>query len=346
MAGIKIGGFGGISPKTPPRALKATQAQQALDAGVFTGALAPLKGLGASVKTVVGTTQTIYKFGQDSTDETAGWLSWDTDVDVARGQINGDTEEWTFYTGDGYPKAIRSAATGSPIHMGLDRPSVALSTALGTVPSNSADLSLETRVYTYVYKIGGREIESAPAAGATSIDVYPGQPVTLTGFLAPGTGYAATHVRVYRSTAGTFLFTAEVVIATAIGSGFVDSVDPELLAEEIPSLGWLIPPATMAGLTNLPNGIMAGFVGRDVYFCEPYVPHAWPDIYRQTTLWLVLAVWTPLWQCLRRERLTLSKARILTLWLLLNLTSSKRAFLSVVLSALTTMLSTVALMGW
>ena len=284
MAGIKIGGFGGISPKTPPRALKPTQAQQSLNAAVFTGSLKPLKGLGASVQTVVGTTQTIYKFGQDSTDETAGWLSWDTDVDVARGQINGDTEEWTFYTGDGYPKAVRAAAVGSPIHMGLDRPSAALSTALGSVPSNSADLALETRVYTYtyVYKIGGREIESAPAAGTTSVDVYPGQTVTLTGFLAPGTGYAATHVRVYRSTAGTFLFTEEVVLATAIGSGFADDVDPELLAEEIPSLGWLTPPDDMAGLTNLPNGIMAGFVGRDVYFCEPYVPHAWPDLYRQT----------------------------------------------------------------
>jgi hypothetical protein len=38
----------------------------------------------------------------------------------------------------------------------------------------------------------------------------------------------------------------------------------------------------MAGLINLPNGAMAGFEGRDIYFCEPYVPHAWPDSYRQS----------------------------------------------------------------
>jgi hypothetical protein len=89
-------------------------------------------------------------------------------------------------------------------------------------------------------------------------------------------------VRIYRSTAGVFLFVAEVVIATAIGSGYADTVDPELLAEELPSLTWLPPPDTIKGLTNLPNGVVAGFDSRDVYFCEPYVPHAWPDEYRQT----------------------------------------------------------------
>ncbi len=38
----------------------------------------------------------------------------------------------------------------------------------------------------------------------------------------------------------------------------------------------------MKGLINLPNGIMAGFEGRDVYFCEPYRPYAWPAAYQQT----------------------------------------------------------------
>jgi len=78
------------------------------------------------------------------------------------------------------------------------------------------------------------------------------------------------------------LFVAEITLAVAIGSGLIDDVDPENLAEELPSLSWLAPPDNLAGLTNLPNGNMAGFAGRDVYFCEPYVPHAWPDAYRQT----------------------------------------------------------------
>ncbi|MCK7581113.1 MAG: hypothetical protein MZV65_39455 [Chromatiales bacterium] len=40
-------------------------------------------------------------------------MSWANDVDVCRGQISGDTAEWTFYTGDGFPKATNSELVGS-----------------------------------------------------------------------------------------------------------------------------------------------------------------------------------------------------------------------------------------
>ena len=29
----------------------------------------------------------------------------------------------------------------------------------------------------------------------------------------------------------------------------------------------------------MPGGVIAGFAGRDVYFCEPFKPHAWPVAY-------------------------------------------------------------------
>ncbi len=40
------------------------------------------------------------------------------------------------------------------------------------------------------------------------------------------------------------------------------------------------PPENMQGITALHNGIMAGFVGNDLYFCEPRLYHAWPSQYR------------------------------------------------------------------
>ena len=284
MATFSIRAFGGVSPKTPPRMLNDNQAQVALNSGVFTGSLKPIKDLGTSVATVPGSTVTLYKFGQDVEDPTLGWLTWSSDVDVVRSQINGDTEEWTFYSGDGFPKAIRAGYTTSPIHLGLKGPTTALIPTLGTEPAEVADLVQETRVYTYtlVNKVGAREIESPPAPPSSSVDVYPDQSVTLSAFVGPATNFDATHVRIYRSTAGIFLFVTEITLATALGSGYEDTVDPELLAEELPSLTWLPPPDTLKGLTNLPNGVVAGFDSRDVYFCEPYVPHAWPDEYRQT----------------------------------------------------------------
>ncbi|MGL1400235.1 hypothetical protein ACSTI4_24935, partial [Vibrio parahaemolyticus] len=43
------------------------------------------------------------------------------------------------------------------------------------------------------------------------------------------------------------------------------------------------PPAGLRGLTAMPNGMMAAFDGKDLYFCEPYLPHAWPASYTLTT---------------------------------------------------------------
>jgi hypothetical protein len=38
----------------------------------------------------------------------------------------------------------------------------------------------------------------------------------------------------------------------------------------------------LRGLVSLPNGMLAGFVGNEVWFCEPYLPHAWPSQYMIT----------------------------------------------------------------
>lgn len=157
-------------------------------------------------------------------------------------------------------------------------PSAPTYTALNSVTATAVE---ETRVYTYtvVNKESGFEFESAPAPASVSVDVVVGQTVTVSGFSTIPTGYTLTHRRIYRSTSGTFLFVAEIAIAA---TSFVDNTLAENLGEELPSLTWLPPPDTLAGLINLPNGIMAGFTGRDVYFCDPYHPHAWPVQYMQS----------------------------------------------------------------
>lgn len=140
----------------------------------------------------------------------------------------------------------------------------------------------ETRVYTYtlVNKEAGFEFESAPCTTASqSLEVLPSQKVTLSNFSTVPAGYVATHRRIYRSTTGTFLFVAEIGITDTT---YVDTTAADGLGEALPSLTWELPPAEMRGLINLPNGMMAGFKGRDVYFCDPYHPHAWPAQYTQS----------------------------------------------------------------
>lgn len=58
--------------------------------------------------------------------------------------------------------------------------------------------------------------------------------------------------------------------------------DDDLGATLLPSydvntaVQWDPPPDTLQGLVACSGGFFAGFVGKDLYFSEPYYPHAWP----------------------------------------------------------------------
>jgi len=289
MPVVALKSFGGIAPKIPARYLKDNQAQTALNCPVFAGSIQPIQAMGDPLLTFEksGEIKSIYRFGQDNISDTEHWFHWTDEVDVCRSQIAGDTSEWTFFTGDGGPKATNSeiALDGNnyPSNsrpLGLAKPTTeATATVQGTEDDTETQ---ETRVYAYTFvnKEAGREIESAPSGASNNVDVRTSQTVKLTNLeTTPGAGYLATHKRIYRATAGVFLLVDEIDIAN---TEYTDSVSPDDLAEELPSFYWSTPPAALEGLINLPNGMMAGFVGRDLYFCEPYRPHAWPENYIQT----------------------------------------------------------------
>jgi hypothetical protein len=115
-----------------------------------------------------------------------------------------------------------------------------------------------------------------------------GQYVNITELAAVPSGeYAITKRRIYRATAGVYLFVTEMDESS---TSYVDSVAAEDLSEELPSLTWAMPPQYMKGLVGGPNGIMAGFLDYDVYFCEPYRPFAWPVEYSQTVDYPVVGI--------------------------------------------------------
>ena len=291
MAVIAIKTFGGISPKTPPRYLQDSQAQVAINCPVFNGSLQPLPDVGPTLFTLpkVGVPKTIYRFGQDLISDTQYWFHWTTDVDVVRSQIPSDTSEWTFYTGDGTPKATYAAIAlsgGTQEYPTVSRPlGIPAPVSPATVdlvgdPTEATDIP-ETRVYTYtlVSKEAGFEAESAPAPASFTIDVRLGQTVLVENFATVPSGYNITHRRIYRAVSGVFLFVAEIAVSA---TSYSDDVLAEDLGEELPSLTWLPPPDTLKGLVNLPGGVIAGFTGRDIFFCDPYRPYAWPVQYQQS----------------------------------------------------------------
>lgn len=132
-------------------------------------------------------------------------------------------------------------------------------------------------------------------------------------FAAPGVPlYPCNGLRLYRAVAGQYLLVLEADIDfddSPTGRYHTDTASADELGEPCPSLTWTPPPSRLlaptdettcvaaggqwdagsgacrehlSGIINLPNGMVAGFLGRDVYFCEPYRPFAWPENYVQT----------------------------------------------------------------
>lgn len=210
------------------------------------------------------------------------WLSWPTLVDAARAPV---AESRIYYTGDGAPK-VRSGPT--VYDLALPAPVSAPTAANLTSPSPEL-IDTTVFVYTHVTSLGEESPPSTPSAG---LDTAPGVVVRIDGFASAPSGRGIVARRIYRSVTSAsgitgFYFVAEIPLATTL---FDHDIVALPVAEALPSTDYDPPPATLLGLTAMPNGMMAAFDGRDVYFCEPYRPHAWPQKYVLTVDFPVIAL--------------------------------------------------------
>lgn len=291
MPFIKVEDFSGIVPRTGPTQIEANQAQKALNVKLQSRELRSWAEPVLDFTPTTPNVQTIYRI--DSPSGLKYWLEWAADVDMVPGPVADVNEFRYYYTGDGAPKKTNYAlattsGTGTQpypdawLYMGVPAP-----VAAPTLSASSSTAPTETRayVYTYVSTFGTVKEESAPSPAQTvSVSTVAGTTVTVSGFsAAPTTGYNITHRRIYRTITGAtnvvYSFVAEIPLAT---TSYVDSLTVDQLGSELPSLYWTPPPANLQGLVAMPNGILAGFIGNQIYFSEPYYPHAWPDIYSLT----------------------------------------------------------------
>lgn len=327
MTGFVVRQFKGIAPKLAPRLLNDNMAQTCTNARFKSGTLVPLRA-NTAVMTLPksGPITTIHRFGQDVAADNQYWFHWASDVDVARGFVAGDTQERTYWTGDGAPKVADSAnaltgGTSYPMAawtLGVPAPTTAPSGVVGGTPTSATALE-EDRVYVVTFVTAWGE-EGCPSDVSNTCTVQVGETVTLTLPAIPGGTYNFAAKRIYRSVAGastsTFLYVGEVPHTATVAVDAVLASDASAsvavltsgttysitggLGEEIASMDYQMPPSGLQGLTAGPNGVMGGFKGNDVYFCEPYKPHAFPEKYILTvdaqivglavfdTTWIVL----------------------------------------------------------
>lgn len=161
------------------------------------------------------------------------------------------------------------------------------STGYGSYTKEPTDAQPVTEVrsyvYTYVSAYGEEGPPSDPTVRTGTVDgswvlsiPTPSNTVTSQRNL--------THVRIYRTItatngAATYFRVDEIPIAQ---QGYTDvKGDDDISGNgQLESTYWTPPPEDLDGWVAMPNGILAGWRDNELWFCEPYRPHAWPVSYQ------------------------------------------------------------------
>lgn len=268
MGALKLTAFSGEQPRVQPRLLPDTAAQEAIDVRLDDGGLTPTREADMVVEGMPEGSQTILRHQGE-------WYAWPTDVDATPGPV---AQDRLYITGDGAPK-VRIGLTVYPL--AVPRPETKITATVSGTPDDDQPAVTRLYVYTWVTDFGE---ESEPSPVTDEIEWKPGQTVTLSGFPNPPGSRSISRQRIYRTqtgSQGTYLYFIDE--RTASDVDYVDDVPVDAFNEPLPSADWNAPPDDLKGLISLPNGMMAAFTGRDLYFCEPWRPHAWPQKYVITT---------------------------------------------------------------
>jgi len=288
---IRLRNFSGIAPLLGTHNLPDNMAQVAINARLRGGELQAWDNrLKVIALEQAGVLRTIYKFSSTI------WFAWDASVDVVKGPVSGDTTNRTYFTGTtGGPRVTNetlavAGAGGYPrtsYKLGVPAPTTAPTVTPGA--GGSGDNRYTAWKYSFVNGFG----EEGPFSPATDpTDCMSGQTMTLSSFeSSPDADYNLTAIRIYRVLSGEdgadYQYVDEIDIDTA---SYDDSTEDIDLGEIQVTADFLPPDDNLIGLISLPNGVFGGFVGKDLYFSEPYYVYAWPTDYNLTLPFPIVAL--------------------------------------------------------
>jgi hypothetical protein len=196
--------------------------------------------------------------------------------------INDGFDRWYLFEPGQTPKVnsmTRIIANDPFVPIAFTQPSTA--PTLAATPGSGPRRDV-VYVYTYVTEWGEESRPSPPAV----VNVDDGGAVLVSNFYTPMptiTGRAFSKVRIYRTVsfygAAALFFVAEINWAVA---NYNDTRKDALVSlnETLPSVTFDPPISGLYGARVHPSGALVAFKGREVYFSEPYRPHAWPEDYR------------------------------------------------------------------
>lgn len=287
MVALKIENFGGMIPAVSDYYLPDNQAALSENTWVYTGAVDGLPVLTEVYTCSSNSVRKVFRiplgFYDKARISNSYWMEFnDPDTDVIRSPIANDTFERFYWASPSHEPRYNTKAritNGDPyFKLGIPAPGSApgVSVTGGSSPA-------ETRAYVYTWVSAyGEESPPSPPSSVLSGHASGTWTITLT---SPSGGVTSGRniqfVRIYRavtsaSGVATYFRVVELPIATTTYDDTTVNVSGN---NQLESLYWDPPPSDLRGLVSLPNGIVAGFRSNEVYFSEPYRPHAWPVAY-------------------------------------------------------------------
>jgi hypothetical protein len=293
MTAARISPFGGMIPATDETLLPEINASLAKNTWVYQGTVQGIPTPKVLRTNTDDTITKVYRIPNNYTDAQhlvdSVWMEFtNIDTDVVRSVVVDDAFDRYYWAAPSlvpqYNTRARIANGDPSFTLGVPQPPTPILNIVGGV---SATQRSTAYVLTYVSAYGEEGPPSNPTEGTGKVDAS----WNLTWAAADPNDLGVTRnltlVRIYRTVTAldgttTYFFVDEKPIATVSYSD--TKTDAQVsLNELLSSTTWAAPPTDMVGLISLSNGMLAGFRKNEVWFCEPYRPHAWPAQYTITT---------------------------------------------------------------
>jgi len=288
MVAIRIESFAGMAPLISRRLLPANMAEAVFNASLRNGELRsirqPLRLKDNAASPPYGW---MARVPDPSAPDTPIWIPFTSKyADFFPNPLTNDDFNryvWVDNNAPGVPaypqqNSLSRIKTAQPaVRLGVPAPTNTLTV---TITGGSNILITRSYVYTYVNIFNE---EGAPSNPITVTGHLNGT-WTITDYINPvdATTRGLNRIRLYRTITGStgtqFFRVAEFAVSTTT---YTDSRPDADVAQDgliLESTLWA-EPLQMEGIALMPNGFLAGWAGRNLYFSEPYRPWAWPAEY-------------------------------------------------------------------
>lgn len=287
---VRLEAFGGMIPLRDAALLPDSFAAYCRNTRLYGGDIQGFRAPAALYTCNSPTAKAVYRIPNNAADPlnyaNSLWLEFeDRDTDVVRAPVILDQYKRHYFASPSqqpeYNTLARLQAGDPNFRLGVPAPSTAPSIA----PSGGTPELLDSRsyVYTWVTAYGEEGPPSPPTTetgtsdGTWEIEVTAPTP-------EEEAGRNLASVNIYRTITGSDGSVAYYLV-TNMPIASIDYTDILLDTgisgnQQLASAGWTPPPDDLQGLESMSNGILVGWANeRELWFCEPYRPHAWPAAY-------------------------------------------------------------------